>query len=223
MGSYTQNGHAARGLLIVLEGLDRSGKTTQARLLFEHFKRLGLDTRIQCFPDREEPLTGHVINKFLKDAKSIDENSEAIHLLFSANRWLLNSKMHKELISGKTLIVDRYSHSGIAYSMAKGIDKYWACQSEIGLIRPDLVLFFDISSEITSIRGRFGEEVMERSEFQKIVYEKMKALFDRNYWKEINASLSIQNVHENILEEISFLLNKTNKPLKKFTLNDFGI
>lgn len=50
MGSYTQNGHAARGLLIVLEGLDRSGKTTQARLLFEHFKRLGLDTRIQCFP-----------------------------------------------------------------------------------------------------------------------------------------------------------------------------
>jgi dTMP kinase len=49
MGSSC-NGHKARGLLIVLEGLDRSGKTTQAHLLLEYFKQLGLDARIQRFP-----------------------------------------------------------------------------------------------------------------------------------------------------------------------------
>jgi len=49
MGS-SQNTLTSRGLLIVLEGLDRSGKTTQARLLFEHFKSLGIDARIQRFP-----------------------------------------------------------------------------------------------------------------------------------------------------------------------------
>ncbi|KAL7079517.1 hypothetical protein ACQ4LE_001560 [Meloidogyne hapla] len=222
MGS-SQNSHTARGLLIVLEGLDRSGKTTQARLLFEHFKRLGINARIQCFPDREEPTTGPAINKFLKNAKTVSENSEAIHLLFSANRWLLNSKIREELLSGNNLIVDRYSYSGIAYSMAKGINKCWACQPEVGLIRPDLVLFFDISPENTSKRGGFGEEIMERSEFQQIVYEKMKIFFDKNYWKIINASLPIEDVHENILKEVSLLLDKTNKPLKKFTLNDFGI
>nr|CAD2190616.1 unnamed protein product [Meloidogyne enterolobii] len=220
MGS-SQNTLTSRGLLIVLEGLDRSGKTTQARLLFEHFKSLGIDARIQRFPDREEPTTGPAINKFLKNAKNLNENSEAIHLLFSANRWLLNSKMREELLSGKNLIVDRYS--GIAYSMAKGINKCWACQPEVGLIRPDLVLFFDVSPDNTSKRGGFGEEIMERSEFQQIVYEKMAMLFDKNSWKRIDASLSIENVHENILKEVSLLLDKTNKPLKKFTLNDFGI
>ncbi|CAK5097431.1 unnamed protein product [Meloidogyne enterolobii] len=159
MGS-SQNTLTSRGLLIVLEGLDRSGKTTQARLLLEHFKSLGIDARIQRFPDREEPTTGPAINKFLKNAKNLNENSEAIHLLFSANRWLLNSKMREELLSGRNLIVDRYS--GIAYSMAKGINKCWACQPEVGLIRPDLVLFFDVSPENTSKRGGFGEEIMER-------------------------------------------------------------
>ncbi|CAK5097427.1 unnamed protein product [Meloidogyne enterolobii] len=51
----------------------------------------------------------------------------------------------------------------------------------------------------------------------------MEMLFDKNSWKRIDASLSIENVHENILKEVSLLLDKTNKPLKKFTLNDFGI
>jgi len=46
--------------------------------------------------------------------------------------------------------------------MAKGINKCWACQPEVGLIRPDLVLFFDVSPDNTSKRGGFGEEIMER-------------------------------------------------------------
>jgi thymidylate kinase len=57
--------------------------------------------------DREEPTTGPTINAFLKNAKSVDENKEAIHLLFVANRWLLSAKMREELISGQHLIVDR--------------------------------------------------------------------------------------------------------------------
>lgn len=65
----------------------------------------------------------------------MDESREVMHLLFSANRWAVAAKMREELDAGIDLILDRYSFSGIAYSMAKGIEKQWACAPEVGLVR----------------------------------------------------------------------------------------
>lgn len=129
-----------------------------------------------AFADRDEPTTGYGIDTFLRSAKTIGESREAIHLLFAANRWLLNGRMREELANGQHLIVDRlinfnlffhlfnyrYSHSGIAYSLAKGLDRRWVCQPEVGLLRPDLILFFDAHPEKVAIRGGFGQEVMEK-------------------------------------------------------------
>lgn len=115
----------------------------------------------------------------------MQESRELIHLLFAANRWSLASKMLEDLSSGITIIVDRYSFSGVTYSMAKGLDKQWVCNSEIGLPRPDLVLFFDVDSEKISHRGGFGSEVLEKRDFQKLVYQNWKEIFYEKYWKVI--------------------------------------
>lgn len=78
---------ARRGLLIAVEGCDRSGKTTQCQLLI---KWLQDNLRVQCeyikFPDRAT-LIGGVINEYLTGKAHL--NDQAIHLLFSANRWEL--------------------------------------------------------------------------------------------------------------------------------------
>lgn len=54
---------------------------------------------------------------------------------------------------------------------------------EIGLPKPDVVLFFDVDSTITSTRSGFGNEVLETNDFQHNVYEQMKSIFNETYWK----------------------------------------
>nr|ACO11655.1 Thymidylate kinase [Caligus rogercresseyi] len=149
-----------RGAFIVLEGCDRSGKTTIAKRLsdspgFEFFR----------FPDRDSPLTGSLINSFLTGGTPM--SSQLIHLLFSANRWEKVPSMLSVLSAGKNIICDRYAYSGIAYSSSKpGMDFDWCAGPDNGLPTPDLVIFLDVSPEQALKRGGFGEEVYEKVGFQ---------------------------------------------------------
>lgn len=135
------------------------------------------------FLDRDEKCTGQAIDQFLKNSKDIQESRELIHLLFAANRWSLASKIRQDLQSGTTIILDRYSFSGVTYSMAKGLEKLWSCTTEVGLPKPDIVLFFDVNPEKTARRNGFGDEVMECSIFQKLVYQNWNKIFEEKYWK----------------------------------------
>ncbi|EDW48398.1 GM19929 [Drosophila sechellia] len=73
-----------RGALIIFEGCDRSGKTTQSRLLVELLKSKGIPTLPMNFPERSSSI-GQVINSYLTNSKDLPD--EVIHLMFSANRW----------------------------------------------------------------------------------------------------------------------------------------
>lgn len=66
--------------------------------------------------------------------------------------------MEKMLHNGITLIVDRYSYSGIAFSAAKGLDVEWCKAPEAGLLKPDLVLLLTMTASAISKRGGFGDE-----------------------------------------------------------------
>lgn len=78
--------------------------------------------------------------------------------------------------------MDRYSYSGAVYSAAKAnptLSLEWAWQPEIGLPRPDLCLFLNISAEKAAQRGGFGAERYENETMQARVRELFRALFDR--------------------------------------------
>ena len=103
---------AQRGALIVLEGCDRSGKTTVCKRLINHLndthellKNDQKPAKMMRFPDRETPI-GQEINRYLKGTNELDDH--VIHLLFSANRWELQKDMKKALEAGQNIIVDRY-------------------------------------------------------------------------------------------------------------------
>ena len=142
-----------------------------------------LFTNFYQFSDRDEPLTGPTIDNFLKTAKTVSQSKEVIHLLFSANRWACMDRIRSQLDAGTHVIMDRYSFSGIAYSVAKGLNKPWACNPEVGLVKPDVVLFFDIDPKVVTARNGFGGEALERSDFQTIVNEKMNEIFNDGFWK----------------------------------------
>ncbi|CBZ54892.1 Thymidylate kinase, related [Neospora caninum Liverpool] len=111
-----------RGCLVVFEGIDRSGKSTQARLAYERLLKEGQPTELIRFPDRTTSI-GQVLDKFLASATWSNEGPcqipppQLTHLLFAANRWEAQARILRALGEGKTVLVDRYSFSGIAYTV----------------------------------------------------------------------------------------------------------
>ena len=178
---------AARGCFIVLEGLDRSGKTTQCKLLTERLNRKqeteeekkeavsGAD-RSGCvqlrFPDRSTAIGG-MLDAYLRQTKELDDH--AVHLLFAANRWERQQSIASLLASGLHVVVDRYSCSGAAFSAAKGLDPAFCWQSEVGLPAPDLTVFLSISAADAQQRGGYGAERYENKEMQERVEAAVRA------------------------------------------------
>ena len=107
-------------MLIAFEGCDRSGKSSQIQLIFEYLtKEKGLADIVEKrqYPDRTSH-TGKLLDDYLNRRVNIDRK-EAVHLLFSANRWENQAQLEKSLEEGKLILVDRYKSSGLAFSMAK--------------------------------------------------------------------------------------------------------
>ena len=105
-----------RGALIVFEGCDRSGKTTQVTRLVERLNEGGKKAVMRRFPDRTTSI-GSVINSYLGCKKELDDH--VVHLLFSANRWEVEREIVDTLMSGTNVCIDRYAYSGVAFSAAK--------------------------------------------------------------------------------------------------------
>jgi dTMP kinase len=172
-----------RGALIIFEGLDRIGKTTQSKLLYDHLSR---ESNLSCerlaFPDRSTQI-GSLIDSYLQ--RKIEFDDHTIHLLFSANRWERMESMRAKLLQGCTLIVDRYAYSGVAFSQAKGLDKKWCQSCDIGLLKPDLVLYFHREKQSDCL-SYTGDERYETKQFQ----EKVESYFEQfrtssHTWKDI--------------------------------------
>ncbi|GMY29465.1 thymidylate kinase-like isoform X1 [Fagus crenata] len=190
-----ENGES-RGALIVLEGLDRSGKSLQCGRLVRWLEGLGHSAELWRFPDRNTNV-GQMISSYLNNNSQLDDHT--IHLLFSANRWEKRSLMETKLKTGTTLIVDRYSYSGVAFSSAKGLAIEWCKAPEIGLLAPDLVVYLDIQPEKAAERGGYGGERYEQLEFQKKVAKCYQVLHDAS-WKIIDACQPIEDIEKQLQE-----------------------
>lgn len=175
---------AKRGALIIFEGLDRIGKTTQSKLIFDYLsEECGINCERLAFPDRSTQI-GALIDNYLQ--RKIEFDDHTIHLLFSANRWECMDSMRKKLLQGCTLIVDRYAYSGVAFSQAKGLDKTWCQSCDIGLIKPDLVLYFHRGKQSNCL-SYAGDERYETKQFQEIVESKFEQFCSSSHqWKDIN-------------------------------------
>ncbi|KAJ8516882.1 hypothetical protein ONZ45_g5869 [Pleurotus djamor] len=155
-----------RGAFIVIEGLDRSGKTTQCSTLLERLEASKIEAKLIKFPDRTTKI-GQMIDSYLKSESDLDNH--LIHLLFSANRWELASSIERTLNEGSLVLCDRYAFSGIAFTASKGLSYAWCRSPDIALPAPDITLFLDITPEKAKERGGYGEERYEKEEMQKKV------------------------------------------------------
>ncbi|XP_071949556.1 thymidylate kinase-like isoform X2 [Antedon mediterranea] len=107
-----------RGALIILEGVDRSGKSTQCKKLVQTLHNQGEKIHLMRFPDRTTE-TGKLIDGYLSQKFELEDH--AVHLLFSVNRWEAVPKITELVKSGTTVIIDRYAYSGVAFTAAKPV------------------------------------------------------------------------------------------------------
>lgn len=194
-----------RGKLIVFEGIDRSGKSTQARRLVESIE----GACYMAFPNRNT-LIASMIDSYLKSSVNLDDYS--VHLLFVANRWECRGQILDWILAGKTVVLDRYSYSGIAYSAAKGLDIEWCKGPEAGLPKPDKVFFFNCPPDLARQRAEYGGERYEKLEFQEKVSKVYLKLFNSlSYSTEIDASLPQDEIFSQILQAVASI--DTSAPL----------
>lgn len=126
----------------------------------------------------------------------------AAHLLFSANRWECEKEMKMKLLSGVTLIVDRYAASGAVYGTVNtGRSLFWCQQADMGLPKPDCVVFLKVSSQLQEQRGDWGKERFERNDFQQRVNDNYEKIKD-DTWIVVNADQDQSTVHVQILEKV---------------------
>ncbi|XP_061377172.1 uncharacterized protein LOC133318846 [Danaus plexippus] len=201
-----------RGALIVIEGVDRTGKTTQCRNLVEGLKNKDVAAMYSNFPDRTSEI-GKVINHYL--TRKTEMSDETIHLLFSANRWEKCGEIIKQLETGTTLIIDRYCYSGVAFSGAKGLDINWCKNSDVGLPKPDKVFFLNMPLETAMQRNGFGNERYEVKNFQKKVLDVYMQLKDEK-WDILDANRPMDIIQEELLQKtLEVVKNVSNEPLDK--------
>lgn len=156
----------AKGILIVLEGIDGSGKTTQARSLLRRLKYRGYSAVFFREPTRGR--WGREIKRLAARADSLTPDEE-LELFVKDRRENVAKNLVPALIKGRVVVLDRYYFSTIAYQGAKGIDtRKIRRRNEAFAVRPDLVIILDIEAAagLARIAGRkTRDELFEREDY----------------------------------------------------------
>ncbi len=148
-----------RGLLIAFEGLDQSGKQTQAERLRDRLVEAGRLVRLLSFPAYDTPI-GTEIGRALQGDR--DYGPDVMQLLYIANRYEWKPQIEFELGRGTVLICDRYLASSIAYGEAHGLDAAWLTEMQKYLPQPDVTFLLDIDSNVSAQRKTTDRDKYER-------------------------------------------------------------
>ena len=147
------------GHLIVFEGLDQSGKQTQAERLRDRLKDEGRKARLVSFPDYGTTI-GEEIARALQGER--EYGAEAMQLLYIANRYERKPDLQRWLDGGLVLVCDRYLASSIAYGEAQGLDTRWLMDMQKFLPMPSLTILLDIAPETAVRRKAVDRDRYER-------------------------------------------------------------
>lgn len=147
------------GLLIAFEGLDQSGKQTQAELLRDRLKAQGRKARLLAFPDYGTSI-GEEIARALAGER--DYEPDVMQLLYVANRYERKADVQRWIDGGLILVCDRYMASSVAYGEAQGLDPAWLSDVQRFLPRPALTIMLDIAPETAVKRKSVDRDRYER-------------------------------------------------------------
>ena len=208
-----------KGLFIVMEGPDGSGKTTQINLLEQYLKEAGYECLITREPGGTvigEEVRELILNPEYKEMSPVTEM-----LLYAASRaQLVHEVIGPALEAGRIVISDRFVDSSIDYQgIARnlGISTVAAVNAPgIGIYRPDGIFFIDLS-EAEGIRRKKNQKKLDRMEQESIDFHHLvsegyrKVLAERPEVIKIDGGKDIDVIQKKIRNHVDELLKKKNR------------
>jgi dTMP kinase len=189
-----------RGHLIAFEGLDQSGKQTQAELLRDFLKEQGRKARLVSFPDYGTSI-GEEIARALSNER--DYGPDVMQLLYVANRYERKADLQRWLDGGLILVCDRYIASTIAYGEAFGLEPGWLTDMQRFLPPPSLTILLDIAPETAAQRKSVDRDRYERD---LALLGRVRASYQRqaaeNQWAVLNGEQSKDAVAADVLNAV---------------------
>ena len=179
-------------MLIAFEGLDQSGKETQARVLGEWLEAEGHRVRARSFPEYDTPI-GRELRQALDGHREFAP--DVMQLLYVANRLEFRPAMARWLAQGDIVICDRFSASTVAYGEAQGLDPGWLRDVQRSLPAPDVTILLDIAPATAAARKATGRDRYERD---LVLLGRVRESYRRQAaspgWVLINAEASREDV-----------------------------
>jgi dTMP kinase len=194
-----------KGFFICIEGLDKSGKTSQSILLVEALCKKGFDAIYTTEPSNGE--IGTFIRKYLLNRKQrLSAVVEA--LLFAADRADHTNNQIKPLLrEGKVVVSDRYLYSSLAYQGAAGLGLEWIKSINKDALKPDLAIYLDVPISVVTKRYRSNKSVMEWPKIQRKVQEIYLRFVHEGEMISINGNRPIEEASNNIKKIVLEKLN----------------
>ena len=195
-----------KGMLICIEGIDASGKTTQAKLLVKNLNERGYEAVYTSEPTKG--FFGQILRqKILYGNKRIPAVVEA--LLFALDRLEHVEKEIKPALEKEKIVVsDRYLYSSIAYQGAAGLDPAWIEEINRWAIKPDLAIYLDVPAEVVIKRLKRKRSVMETLENQRRVRNVYLRLVKEGMLLLVDGNRPIEEIEREILEIVMKRLRK---------------
>ena len=190
------------GHLIAFEGLDQSGKQTQAEQLRDQLVAREQECRLVSFPDYETPV-GREISQALHSDRDHSE-PDVMQLLYVTNRYEKRLQIQSWIDAGTIVLCDRYLASSVAYGEAQGLDPEWLTQIQRFLPRPSLTILLDIAPETAVRRKAAGRDRYERDldllSRVRTSYERQARAAD---WLRLDGERSRDDVARDIIQAVS--------------------
>jgi dTMP kinase len=194
-----------KGVFIVIEGLDGSGKTTQAVILA---KKLSEKYDVLCTAEPSQSKIGKFIREScLYERKRLPIEAEA--LIFAADRIEhMQNELMPAIDAGKVVICDRYVFSSLAYQGSSGLSLDWIKTINARALEPDFAIYIDVLPEHVLERLQRKRSVMETLETQRKVRQIYMKYVEKGELILIDGDKPEEVVAEALYSEVVGLLKK---------------
>lgn len=195
-----KSNQTSRGRFIAIDGIDASGKSKVIRRI-----RASLEPAIVVSCPNRETRSGKIIKGFLSQGMAYPRMAQIAQ--FEANRWEWAETVRKACADGRTVLANRWYHSGMAYALASGEEYYQAVVALTkGIPDPDLSVIIDITAE-ESFKRKWRPEDRESLDHDPVLLDKVRQCFldlsKRFGWTVIDGMDGPDVVAERVLNLVS--------------------
>ncbi len=197
-----------QGCLLVIEGIDGAGKSTQVRMLARRLRQLGLEVAVYREPTRGK--WGRKVRSLARTEKAVDPHEE-LELFLRDREENVRRNIRPSLSSGRVVILDRYYFSTMAYQGARGISpQIIRRQNEIFAPRPDgvFILSLPASQGLGRIQKRRQKDVLfEQEKYLQRVEAIFRQIKGRGIYH-LDASQPKEKIHQEIFLRVKKILQR---------------